>query len=411
MQQSPKPLKILWMIPKWTLPATDGARVATDSLVRSSIAAGGEIDILCLPLSSEKTDSSLMKKAWGVKNVFVIPREVPNEGFARIAYFLKSFLTKPFMPLTFSSFNTSKIQKLVHKYISEGDYDFVLLDGLHLGAALLLRGKFNIPVNGPKVIYRAHNIEVDLWIKAYREKKSLWIKAILFIQSLIVGNFERIIIKQSQGVAAIAQEDLIEINNMSPTSLQLVPLGLDFGTPLDFCKDIKVKFLFIGRLDWPPNKDGLEWVLKEVWPSVIANRPEATLKIVGSGNGAWLDSYKDIKGLQIVGFVDSIMDAYRDCHFTIVPITYGSGTRIKVIESFAVGRRLISTKMGVQGADLELTDYINAETKEDWIQTLSSISFDQAEQEQLIRSRSAVALKFSEKTIGARFYQWLKTFS
>jgi hypothetical protein len=141
------------------------------------------------------------------------------------------------------------------------------------------------------------------------------------------------------------------------------------------------------------------------------NRPEAVLKIVGSGNCDWLKKYRHLKGLEIVGFVDSIRDAYQDCHFTIVPIFYGSGTRIKVIESFALGRRLISTKMGVQGADLSSSDYVNAETKEEWISTLSSISLDSVQQNQLNESRRLVASKFGEMSIGVKFYNWLRTVS
>ena len=56
--------KILWMVPKWTLPAIDGARVATDSLIRTTIAAGAEIDVLCLSQISEKTDPQQMIDAW-----------------------------------------------------------------------------------------------------------------------------------------------------------------------------------------------------------------------------------------------------------------------------------------------------------------------------------------------------------
>lgn len=411
MQQTSMPLKILWIIPKWTLPATDGARVATDSLVRNTIAAGAEVDILCLPLQSEKTNPSIMKQAWGVKNVFISPRTIPQTGLSRIFYFFKSVVSNPLVPLTFSSYGTSQIKEAVQMYLLAGNYDFILLDGLHLGAALMKNGIFNLPVNGPKVIYRAHNIEVDLWKKAYKEKKAPWIKLILYLQSLLVEKMEKSIIKQSHGIAAIAQEDLDVIKKFPHSKSELVPLGLNFDHPLATCNDVTTKFLFIGRLDWPPNRDGLEWLLKEVWPTVIVNRPDAVLKIVGSGNRDWLKNYQHLRGLQIVGFVETIIEAYRDCHFTIVPISYGSGTRIKVIESFAQARRLISTKMGVQGADLEPADYINAESKSDWINILSTITFDKAQQDQLTNSRLAVASKFSEKNIGRSFYNWLKTIS
>ena len=226
---------------------------------------------------------------------------------------------------------------------------------------------------------------------------------------MLVDKFERRIILNSHGIAAIAQEDMDELVKIKAAPTTLIPLGLNFQQALTPCVDEVTKFLFIGRLDWPPNRDGLEWLLKEVWPTVVAKRPDAVIKIVGSGNRDWLKAYEHLKGVQIVGFVDSILDAYRDCHFTVVPIFYGSGTRIKVIESFAIGRRLISTKMGVQGAGLDEQDYINAETKEEWINKLLTAKLDTREQAQLERSVAKVASLYGEQQIGAKFYNWLKT--
>ena len=410
MPNSSAPLKILWMIPKWTLPVTDGARVATDSLIRNTIAAGAEVDVLCLPVLSEKTDPASMIAAWKIKNVHVVPRNMPDSSWAKKRFFATRLLSDPLVPLTFSSFVTKDIQTKVNQQIATNKYDFILLDGLHLGATFIKGNKFIKKSHFPKIIYRAHNIEVDLWKKAYQEKKSPVLKLILYLQSVLVERFEKLIINSSEGIAAISQEDLVEINKISHQKSELVPLGLNFENPLKAYEGKSARFLFIGRLDWPPNKDGLEWLLKEVWPTVIENRPDAILKIVGSGNKDWLKNYQNLKGVEIVGFVDSIQDAYQDCHFTIVPISYGSGTRIKVLESFAMGRRLISTKMGVQGADLDQQDYIQAESKEDWIRTLSQIELNQAEIIQLENSRTKVSSKFGEKNIGERFYRWLKTF-
>jgi glycosyltransferase involved in cell wall biosynthesis len=401
-------MKILWMIPKWTLPAIDGARVATDSLIRNTINAGASVDVLCLSSASEKTDIPFMKKSWNVGEVTVLPRQIPDGGLAKKLYFLVNLLIRPFVPLTFSSFVGRKMEEEVQKIINDGDYDFVLLDGLHLGAPLI---KITKKINPrTKIIYRAHNIETDLWKRSYEEKKNPILKGILYFQSLLVDKFERRIIEQSSGIAAIAQEDLDELIKIKPNSkIELIPLGLNFRQILPHCSDELTKFLFIGRLDWPPNRDGLEWLLKEVWPSVIQNRPDAVLKIVGSGNKDWLKAYQHLKGVQVVGFVDTLRDAYRDCHFTLVPIFYGSGTRIKVLESFAVGRKLISTKMGVQGAGLTNDDYLHAENKEEWIKILSTIKMNQTEQARLETSISRISSIYGEEQIGRRFYEWLKT--
>lgn len=402
-----KKSKILWMVPKWTLPAIDGARVATDSLIRNTIASGAEVDVLCLSAVSEKTDPQLMKETWKVNNVFVIPRNIPDSGLAKKFFFLKQLILKPFTPLTFSSFVGKKLEQKIENLLTQGQYDYVVLDGLHLGAPLF-RNELKIP-SKTKIIYRAHNIEVDLWKRSVEEKKNPLLKMILYYQSLLVDRFEKKIILNSDGIAAISQEDFDVLKTIKSSPLELIPLGLGFQKALPPCQDGETKFLFIGRLDWAPNKDGLEWLLKEVWPTVVANRPNAVLKVVGSGNREWLKSYEGMKGLHVVGFVDSILDAYRDCHFTVVPIFYGSGTRIKVIESFAIARRLISTKMGVQGAGLDESDYNRAESKEDWIKVLSEIKLDSAEQLQMEKSRTKVAAMFGEVEIGDKFYKWMQS--
>ena len=399
-------MKILWLVPKWTLPAIDGARVATDSLIRNTQLAGASIDVLCLPNSDEKIDIPYMQAAWKVGNVKVIRRSIPESGFGKKLFFAKKLLTHPLIPLTFASFVEKEIQSEVLKTINEGDYDIVLLDGLHLGAPLFLDE--TLVTSKAKIVYRAHNLEVDLWKRSFEEKKNPIIKLILYFQSKLIERFENKIITKCSGVAAISQEDLDELVKIKKDSVTLVPLGLNFSHSLPQCLDEATKFLFIGRLDWPPNKDGLEWLLKEVWPSVLIKRPNAVLKIVGSGNRDWLKAYEGTKGLEIVGFVKSLMDAYRDCHFTLVPIFYGSGTRIKVLEAFSIGRRLISTQMGVQGASLTNDDFIGAETKDQWIEVLSTAMLNSEEQYKLEKSVAGVSKIFGDKEIGSRFYSWLK---
>ncbi len=395
------------MIPKWTLPAIDGARVATDSLVRNTIYAGAQIDILCLCQQDEKANTFEMKKSWGVGEVFVLPRKIPSGKYEKTLYYFKSLLLSPHIPLTFSSFYDESLKRETFKIIETQKYDCIVLDGLHLGIIFFAGWRFIKPQES-KIIYRAHNIEADLWKKAYKEKANPLLKVVLYLQALLVEKFERTIIDMSDGIAPIAQEDADVIGEINPSKQKmLIPLGLNFDNPLKQEIQDTTKFLFIGRLDWPPNRDGLEWILKEVWPTVIKQRPQVKLKIVGSGNKSWLNQYTHLPGIEIVGFVDDIQDAYQDCQFTIVPITYGSGTRIKVIEAFSMNRKLISTKMGVQGANLRDEDYILAESRTGWIKTLTEISLDSAALNQLALSREYMASQFGERNIGKRFYDWL----
>ena len=39
--------------------------------------------------------------------------------------------------------------------------------------------------------------------------------------------------------------------------------------------------LFTGTMSYPPNAEGLEWLLREIWPRVHARVPDARLRVVG----------------------------------------------------------------------------------------------------------------------------------
>jgi hypothetical protein len=87
---------------------------------------------------------------------------------------------------------------------------------------------------------------------------------------------------------------------------------------------------------------------------------------------------------------------------------YGSGTRIKVIETYAKGRPIITTKMGIQGADLEASKVLLAETREEWIELLNSLRSLNTIDSDFEFNRQRIASKFDEGEVGRTFYTWLK---
>lgn len=404
-----KELNILWMIPKWTLPATDGARVATDRLLKNSVRAGARIDCLFVQPEEEAFDEVQLKEAWKVGSVTRVARIYPNKKLPRLFNFLKNFILSPLTPLTISSFSTTKIRNKVQKELENKTYDILVLDALHLAACFYDGQKFNWPSQVKKIVLREHNFEQELWYKAADEENFYPFKLLLKFQASLVKAFENKCLNEVSAIAAISLEDLAEIKVIAPkTELTLAPLGLDFNNPIGQDEVIKGRFLFVGKLDWPPNKDGLKWFLDNVWEEVIQNNPSYELQVVGSGNGSWLGAYKGMKGLLIQGFIDDIDEAYGPAEFTLIPMRYGSGTRIKVIETYAKGRPIITTRMGIQGADLDASKVLLAETKEEWIELLNGLRDLKNIDTDFKSNRERIANKFDEVEVGKTFYSWLK---
>jgi hypothetical protein len=179
-------MKILWIIPKWTLPAIDGARVATERLIRNTISAGAEVDVLCLAQKDEVIDLEEMKKLWKTNSIKVIKRDLPSGGLKKGLYYLKSLIFNPLTPITFTSFTKNNLKREIHSNIQNSDYDLMLFDCLHLGAPFIENGEFVKPQNIKKVIYRAHNLEADIWKKYVSEEKNILKKIFLNYQSKLV---------------------------------------------------------------------------------------------------------------------------------------------------------------------------------------------------------------------------------
>ena len=132
---------------------------------------------------------------------------------------------------------------------------------------------------------------------------------------------------------------------------------------------------FIGRLDWMPNRHGLEWFLTEAWPAISRGHPGLRLKVAGSGDGRWLDRFRQLEGLEFLGKVASVESFYSGIDAAIVPLFVGSGTRVKVIESSRFSVPCISTSLGVEGCPLTPgKSYIQAESVEDWIRAIQTVS-------------------------------------
>ena len=81
-----------------------------------------------------------------------------------------------------------------------------------------------------------------------------------------------------------------------------VPLFIEEGIEqkLNQIFESELKLLFLGRLDWGPNKDGLIWFLDNVWSKVESYNHK--LVIAGSGNSEWLEAYEDYDNIEFLGF-------------------------------------------------------------------------------------------------------------
>jgi glycosyltransferase involved in cell wall biosynthesis len=111
---------------------------------------------------------------------------------------------------------------------------------------------------------------------------------------------------------------------------------------------------FVGKLDYAPNYEGLQWLTTEVWPLVRRELPGAELLVAGSGAlpPAVAATVASSSGVSLLGEVDSIDELQRRARVALVPILTGGGTRLKLLEACAGGRAIVTTPVGGEGLEL-----------------------------------------------------------
>ncbi len=106
--------------------------------------------------------------------------------------------------------------------------------------------------------------------------------------------------------------------------------------------------LFQGLLRYPPNIDAARWLAREIGPSLRAQVPDVEIRLVGD-HPPELDDLDDPPRVAVTGRVPDMAAELARADVVVVPVRYGSGTRLKILEAFAQQVPVVSTPLGAEG--------------------------------------------------------------
>lgn len=176
-----------------------------------------------------------------------------------------------------------------------------------------------------------------------------------------IRRWRRLHVRAARQVSAIVVCSTLDANRVDlggtarvavvPNGYRLVgpPRGRPHvGTPLTV--------LFQGLLSYPPNVDAARVLVHEVGPVLRALVPGARIRLVGE-HGHDVEALHEPPDVVAVGRVPDIGTELGQADVVVVPVRYGSGTRVKIIEAFAHRVPVVSTSLGAEG--LGTTDEVH----------------------------------------------------
>jgi glycosyltransferase involved in cell wall biosynthesis len=258
--------------------------------------------------------------------------------------------------------------KLLENLLREQEFDIIQFEGLFVVPYLDI-----VKANSKaKLIYRAHNIEFDVWERlAAREQFRPRRKYLEFL-SRRLKVYETEQINRFHQVFSISEPDRQNILLMGcQTRLDVFPVAIDFEKyNVDITKTSFPTLFHLGAMDWRPNKEGLEWFLDEIWPDIEKLSGELRFYIAGRNMQKQFFDY-DSENLIVEGEIFDAVEFMNSKAIMIVPLLSGSGMRVKIIEGMAMQKCIIATSMAAEGINCKNgKDILIADTPDEFYRSI-----------------------------------------
>jgi len=241
----------------------------------------------------------------------------------------------------------------IKRISGENEYDIIQTEhSINMGIVELLPP-------GPVKIFVHHEIahtriRSDMQSLGYSEVYADYVSG-------IAGHIERNWLNLYDGIITLCREDAAQLQSLG------VDAPIRVAEPFAlFEEELKPvyeaarspRLLFVGGESHYPNKEGISWFLKEVFPLIIRRKPDCRLMITGAWSKASREQYAAIPGISFSGVLPTLEEVYRDS-ILIAPVRIGSGVRIKVITALAHGVPVVGTALGLSGIP-GMIDGVNA---------------------------------------------------
>jgi len=111
-----------------------------------------------------------------------------------------------------------------------------------------------------------------------------------------------------------------------------------------------VLILFYGSLTYKPNHDAAHILVEEIAPRLARMGIHGEILIIGNGElSVPPQSREGSLRFRHLGFVPDLHGYIRSADVIAAPLTAGSGTRLKILESIASERAVVTTSIGAEG--------------------------------------------------------------
>ena len=334
-------MKILILTHRVPFPQNGGYPIVVGNTVRGLVALGHDVSLIAINVKKQtgklhQRDELLDKIKYIEYNIDtrITMVEAVSNLFTRNPYNIDKYYNPGF-------------EQLLIKNLQEKHYDIIQLEGLFV-APYLPAIRRN---SKAKIVFRAHNIEHQVWQKLALQKSDPFKRWYLNLLARRVKTYELELLNKFDGIVVFTDQDktsMLSYGTQIP--IRVLPIGVDLTAyKPDHHKTEFPTLFFLGSLDWLPNREGIEWFIDNFHKDLIDGDLKVKFYVAGNNIPEAYDDYEVLGKVFIHGEVDDALEFVNSKSIMVVPLLSGGGMRVKIVEGMAMQKCIISTSLGAEG--------------------------------------------------------------
>ncbi len=385
---SPRPLRVLFVSPYPICPPVHGGGVFMYQTLRELAKLATVHVVAMLDQPSQAPAQEELRTFCASAEFVVRPPLPPTLGSIR--------------PHAVSEFANDDLDWLIHRQIYLHHIDVVQLEYTPLGQ--YARGYHRIPM-----ILFEHDVYFQSIARGLAYMSGALARTKARYEYLRALRYELGVLPQCDRVQVCTLENADYLASFLPGMRSRIQPGLRAGidtTRYTFAAANREPFtmLFLGSFRHEPNAIALDWFVNQVLPRIVDRRPQARLVVVGSDAPPRHPYAGREPAIEVRGFVEDIREPLGRYAVFVCPIRSGSGVRVKLLEAFASGIPVVSTKIGAEGLARQDAEFcLLADDPEAFADKVLQIFDDPAQAEAMAaRARAEVVANWDMAAITAR---------
>ncbi len=323
-------------------PPDSGAAIRTYNVLRL-LSHEYRISGLCFFRTNEQSTPDRLRQSVAALSEYAAVEAFPIPQEHSRTRFLRDHLTSLARGRAYTAYlyRSNAFRDCLLETLRGQRFDLAHVDSLDLAQYLpLLR---DLPV-----VCVHHNVESSLLRQRAEWERNAATKAYLRLQARLLEKQERHWCPRVDLNVTVSENDRNNLEGRASGRFVVVPNGVDTET-FQPARVSEEGLICVGGLDWLANRDGLDFLCKEVLPSVRQYEPAVRVRWIGRADQRLQAHYRSRYGVEVTGYVDDIRPYVAEAACYVVPLRIGGGTRLKVLDGWAMGKAIVSTALGCEG--------------------------------------------------------------